>query len=168
MNGLSVHSTLEGISRTDVKALRDSLRDCDMLPMIIRKVPAFRSWLQDILQHFDQELVVLRDQGSKDVVACCMLNHQEHFSIWGDVEITTVCVRKQHRGKGFCKLMLQELLKHLEGCEGIRSVRIYCEKHNEVACKCYESVFGKPTHVTDKTAAFAKFIRKKKRRDVHA
>lgn len=82
------------------------------------------------------ELFVLFDE--KQVVASCIVQFDD---IYKSCEIHEVCVGKS--GKGYCKALMTAVRNHLAAgySEYIREIRIFCEKNNPAACKCYATVF---------------------------
>lgn len=161
---LEVHgqSEVKSISKSDLQIIHESLRECKMLPKPIQLFPKFQAWVGRVVQKHGLELVTLKDAHG-ELVAMCMLNHANALVYWGEVEITTVCVRASHRRKGYCKIMLEKLIEFLQQrnkspLHRVRGVRIFCESGNGAACKCYRHVFGKPVFSTEGTVAYIKYL----------
>lgn len=68
------------------------------------------------------------------VVASCLV----HFNdIYRSCEIHEVCISSSFRGKGICSLFLKDVMMNLSTRNETAEVRIFCEKQNFAACKCY-------------------------------
>lgn len=78
------------------------------------------------------ELFVLLDK--KGVEASCLVQFDD---IYQTCEIHEVCVATP--GKGLCKKLLSHVRDSVRG--SVREIRIFCERGNPGACRCYDHVF---------------------------
>jgi hypothetical protein len=85
------------------------------------------------------ELFVILDAKKKDVVASCLVQFND---IYATCEIHEVCVATQ--GKGYCKQLIGQVRRFIErgGSGTVREMRIFCERGNVAACKCYAGLFA--------------------------
>lgn len=69
-------------------------------------------------------------------------------TMYGECEITTVCVNPTLRGKGVCKEFIRSVVAHYldnpDVYPQMREVKIYCERSNPWACACYAKAL--PAH----------------------
>jgi hypothetical protein len=86
------------------------------------------------------ELFVLLGTGSRiQVHASCLVQFND---VYQTCEIHEVCVATT--GQGLCKRLLTQVREYIRaGRSGtVKEVRIFCEKTNLAACKCYAAVFA--------------------------
>jgi RimJ/RimL family protein N-acetyltransferase len=96
------------------------------------------------------ELILLFDKKGGALIASCTLWPPDP---WNTVQIEQVGVVREHRGKGWCAVLVREAVNLAAKMKRGR-VRIYCHTTNSPACRCYSSVFGKPMHTTAHSTAW--------------
>lgn len=101
--------------------------------------------------HTRWELFVILN-AKKQVDASCLVLFND---LYQTCEIHEVCVATT--GQGYCKQLIGQVRDHIiRGDSGkMREIRVYCNRSNIAACKCYASVFSKSLRIDrPQTSAF--------------
>lgn len=114
--------------------------------VFIKDIPFCDKKVEPIYQMQNRwELFILYDNVKHTVCASCLV----HFNdVYHTCEIHEVCVATS--GKGYCQQILKDVKHHI--CKGLSGpmadIRIYCERQNIAACKCYARTFATSTVIT--------------------
>jgi hypothetical protein len=136
-----LHADVEASSRSLGNSSRSPQAKRTKRGLVVRGVK-FRNrsspWLHLETLKKRWELFVILAEKHGSVAASCLV----HFNdIYKTCEIHEVCVADQ--GRGLCKRLLTNVRDFiLRGHSGdVKEIRIFCEKSNPAAYKCYSSVF---------------------------
>lgn len=91
------------------------------------------------LLKYNDYWVFLYDENEVNLAECALTILEDEKSIL----ITDIWVDEEHRGNGYCKLLLLNIFYHF----GNKTYSLETYTRNKSAMKCYKSVFGEPKRI---------------------